>query len=306
MPLVEVTGGEFGAEHLGDGVRLGPVVERGRGAVGVDVADLVRRDAGVLHGQGHAGGRPGPAGDRGGDVVGVGGAGRAGQLTVDAGPAGDGVVPASSTRAPAPSVITKPSRRMSKGREIPEVDRAVMLAKAAMPTPVIPASAAPPMATSHRPDATSRAAWPMLWAPAAQAVVMVSDGPCQPMRMETAAAPALDIIIGHQPGRDPPGALLAEDQDLGLQGLEAADPGPHDHAGAPRVGVDLAGVLEGHGGHGHAELGEPVQLAGLLGGEPALGVEVGDPPLTDRGRSVEPGPQRLGARRRSTRRRRCR
>ncbi len=74
-----------------------------------------------------------------------------------------------------------------------------MLAKAAMPTPVMPASAAPPMATSQRPEATSRAAWAMLWAPAAQAVMTVSDGPCQPNRMDTAAAPALDIIIGHQP-----------------------------------------------------------------------------------------------------------
>ena len=143
----------------------------------------------------------------------------------------------SRTRAPAPSVMTNPSRRTSKGREFPEVDRAVMLVKAAMPTPVMPASAAPPMATSHRPEATSRAAWPMLWAPAAQAVMIVSDGPCQPSRMETAAAPALDIIIGHQAGRDPPGALLAEDQDLGLEGLEAAHPGAHDHAGPARVGV---------------------------------------------------------------------
>ena len=40
----------------------------------------------------------------------------------------------------------------------------------------------------------------MLWAPAAQAVVMVSEGPCQPRRMETAAAPALDIIIGTNRG----------------------------------------------------------------------------------------------------------
>src|SRR5664280_467699 len=40
----------------------------------------------------------------------------------------------------------------------------------------------------------------MLWAPAAHAVVMVSDGPCQPMRMETAAAPALVIIIGTNRG----------------------------------------------------------------------------------------------------------
>ena len=40
----------------------------------------------------------------------------------------------------------------------------------------------------------------MLWAPAAQAVVTVSEGPCQPRRMDTAAAPALDIIIGTRRG----------------------------------------------------------------------------------------------------------
>ena len=40
----------------------------------------------------------------------------------------------------------------------------------------------------------------MLWAPAAQAVMMVSEGPCQPRRMDTAAAPALDIIIGTSRG----------------------------------------------------------------------------------------------------------
>ena len=40
----------------------------------------------------------------------------------------------------------------------------------------------------------------MLWAPAAQAVMIVSDGPCQPSRIETAAAPALDIIIGTRRG----------------------------------------------------------------------------------------------------------
>ncbi len=75
-----------------------------------------------------------------------------------------------------------------------------MLVKAAMPTLVMPASAAPPMATSHRPDATSRAAAAMLWAPAAQAVVTVSEGPCQPSRIEMLAAPALDIIIGTSRG----------------------------------------------------------------------------------------------------------
>jgi len=56
------------------------------------------------------------------------------------------------------------------------------------------------MATSHRPVATSRAAAPMAWVPAAHAVAMVSDGPCQPKRMETLAAPALAIIIGTRNG----------------------------------------------------------------------------------------------------------
>ena len=84
--------------------------------------------------------------------------------------------------------------------ERPVVDSAVMLAKAAIPTLVMPASAAPPMATSQRPEATSRAAWAMEWAPAAQAVMTVSEGPCQPSRIETAAAPAFDIIIGTRRG----------------------------------------------------------------------------------------------------------
>ena len=97
-----------------------------------------------------------------------------------------------------------------------------MLEKAARPTPVMPASAAPPMATSHRPEATSRAAWAMLWAPAAHAVVTVSDGPCHPNRMEMAAAPALDIIIGTRRGETQRGPLLPVDQDLGLQRLQAA------------------------------------------------------------------------------------
>jgi hypothetical protein len=64
----------------------------------------------------------------------------------------------------------------------------------------MPASAAPPTAVSHRPDAINRAAWAMEWAPAAHAVMIVSDGPCQPIRIDTAAAPALDIIIGTRRG----------------------------------------------------------------------------------------------------------
>ena len=69
-----------------------------------------------------------------------------------------------------------------------------------MPTAIMAASAPPPMATSQRPVATSRAAAAMAWVPAAQAVAIVSHGPCQPARMETWAAPALAIIIGTRKG----------------------------------------------------------------------------------------------------------
>ena len=170
----------------------------------------------------------------------------------------------------------------------------------------MPASAAPPMATSHRPDATSRAAWAIEWAPAAHAVMTVSDGPCHPMRIDTAAAPALDIIIGTRRGRDPTGALLAVDEDLGLERLEATDPGAHDHPGPTGVGVELAGVGQGHVGHRHAELGEAVDVAGVLGGEPLLRIEVVDPALALGCRAVEARPERVEPRSRPTRGPRCR
>ena len=107
------------AEDLGDGACLGQVVERRRGAVGVDVPDVGCRDAGVRQRQLHAGHGAGAVGRGGGDVVGVGGAGRPGQLGVDRGATrATARSQSSSTRAAAPSVITKPSRRASKGREM--------------------------------------------------------------------------------------------------------------------------------------------------------------------------------------------
>src|SRR5580658_5543666 len=89
---------------------------------------------------------------------------------------------------------------MSKGRDIPQEERAVMLVNAAMPTGVRAASEPPPMATSHRPLATSRAAAATAWVPAAQAVVTVSQGPFQPARMDTEAAPALGMSMGMRKG----------------------------------------------------------------------------------------------------------
>src|ERR1039458_3956006 len=106
--------------------------------------------------------------------------------------------------------MTKPAPRESKGLDCPEVDRAVMLVNAATATSWIAASAPPPMATSQRPDATRRAAAVTAWVPAAHAVEMVSDGPCQPKRIETLAAPALAIIIGTRKGETRPGPFLSQ------------------------------------------------------------------------------------------------
>jgi len=84
-----------------------------------------------------------------------------------------------------------------------------MFTKAPMATSWMAASAPPPMATSQRPDATRRAAAVTAWVPAAHAVAMVSDGPCQPKRIEVLAAPALAIIIGTRNGETRSGPLLA-------------------------------------------------------------------------------------------------
>ena len=66
---------------------------------------------------------------------------------------------------------------------------------------VVPAASAPPVATaSHRPQAISRAAFPMAWVPAAHAVHTVSLGPWRCQRMEIAAPGALAIIIGTRNG----------------------------------------------------------------------------------------------------------
>ena len=103
-----------------------------------------------------------------------------------------------STAAPSPS--TNPSRSASNGRLDPDVDSAVMLPKLATPM-VQPADSVPPVTTaSHIPQEIRRAAYPMAWVDAAQAVVIVSFGPRKPYRIEIAAPEALDIIIGTRNG----------------------------------------------------------------------------------------------------------
>ena len=96
--------------------------------------------------------------------------------------------------------MTKPSLDTSKGRETPEVDRAVMLLKPAIPVGVMAASDPPVRTASQTPEAMSRAALPMAWVLAAQAVTVASQGPRQPQRMEMAAPAALAIIMGTRKG----------------------------------------------------------------------------------------------------------
>jgi len=86
----------------------------------------------------------------------------------------------SSTRTPAPSAITKPSRSLSKGRDTPEDDRAVMFSNPATPVVVIELSVPPVITASQRPVKIRRAALPIEWVPAAHAVTVVSHGPRKP------------------------------------------------------------------------------------------------------------------------------
>ena len=75
----------------------------------------------------------------------------------------------SSTSIPAPSPITKPSRRASNGREMPVGESACIELKQAKPKSVSVASAPPETTASASPYWIMRSAEPMAWAPLAQA-----------------------------------------------------------------------------------------------------------------------------------------
>jgi hypothetical protein len=136
------------------------------------------------------------------------------------------------------------------------------------------AASLPPVITaSHVPAAMRRAALAMAWVLAAQAVTVASHGPRHPNRIETVAAPAFDIIIGTRNGRDPLAALLVAQDDLVLEGVQAAHAGAEHHTGAVEVDRQRPGVVEGHGGGRHRQLREAVGAADLLRAEPLRGVE---------------------------------
>src|SRR5918992_1170380 len=179
----------------------------------------------------------------------------------------------SSTRMPAPSPITKPSRRRSNGREMPDSLSASIRPNAAVASGVITASLPPVTTASASPQRISRSAMPIAWAPAAHADTVPNDCPRRSCFIATTPEAAFAIRSGIERGemRSAP-----------------SDPGA-DHAGGP-VGVAgravlPAGVLERLLGGGQRQLREAVGAAHLLDGEVLLGVELARPPVT----VVDPG-----------------
>ena len=63
---------------------------------------------------------------------------------------------------------------------MPDLEAAVMFVKPCSAVAVIDASEPPVIITSQRPSMISRAALPIAWVPAAQAVTVVSHGPWNP------------------------------------------------------------------------------------------------------------------------------
>ena len=142
----------------------------------------------------------------------------------------------------------------------------------------MPASDPPPMATSHRPEATNRAAAAMACVPAAQAVTMTSDGPRQPSRMEIPAAPALAIIMGTSRGDTRRAPFSTDSQcDWIFGGEPAHRPGQVD-LGTQFFVATVALDVDTYGARaGVQELGEGQRVVVVDGAEN----DVADPVIQD-------------------------
>ena len=280
--------GRRGAEHLLDGLGLGQVVEGGGGPVRVDVPDVAAAAAAAsARASSMQAAAPLPPGAGRGDVMGVGGRARPQELGVDARPAPAGVVEVLEHQRRTALRRTR-SRRAGRRRAGTCLRSTAPSCCRRRPGRSRPwrLRQPPPMVTSQRPVATSRAAAAMAWVPAAHAVAMVSHGPWNPACIDTWAAPAFTIIMGMRNGRHAPRALLVEHADLVLQRLEAPHAGGEDHAGTVGVGTDLARVDERHVGGRHRELRETVDAPDFLGAEPGARVEAHHPALAV-GRGLE-------------------
>ena len=182
--------------------RLGAIVERRRGAVGVDVDEPVGcAPASVERARDRRAPRPRRRRRRG-DVVGVRGRAVAAQ---DGRGCGRRVrAPPRRSRAPArraPSPITKPSRRASNGREMPISESASSAPNAARESGVSAASAPPvTIAVGVAAPGSHASPTPIAWRPPRRPKRRRRPGPLQPWRMLTAPAAALPIISGTASG----------------------------------------------------------------------------------------------------------
>ena len=96
--------------------------------------------------------------------------------------------------------MTKPSRRLSNGRDMPVGEIAPMRPNAARESGVSGASAAPVTIASASPCWIIRSAVPIAWLPAAHAETTLKTGPRSPWRSDSAADPALLIMSGMASG----------------------------------------------------------------------------------------------------------
>ena len=142
----------------------------------------------------------------------------------------------SSTRMPAPSPMTKPSRSASKGR-LALLGLVVAGGEGAhggearrRPWGVMAASRAAGDHTSASARAMILKASPMEWALVAQAVHAASFGPLAPQRMLTCPAARLTMEAGMKNGEILRGPPLKQVGVLALDDVESADAGADVHA----------------------------------------------------------------------------
>ena len=182
----------------------------------------------------------------------------------------------SSTRMPAPSPMTKPSRSTSKGREKSVEESAVMLRKPASAMSTMTASAPPATATGQRPVATRRAALPIAWVPAAHAVVTVSARSAQAEAHGDGGGRGVGHHHRDHEGRDAVRTPCSEQHPVLLEHrLQAADAGRHDAAGVDDGPAEAALAPGLVGGDQRVE-GEGVEAAQLLGAAQVRRVKGGD------------------------------
>ena len=240
------------AQRLPDRAGLGHVALRSRGGVGVDVHDVAGGELGLAQRLGHGPGL-GLAGRVGlHHVVGVGGDARPGQLALDPGAAGLGVLEASRSR-------TSPRPRPARSRRGPR-PRAGTLARARRCAGSSPASGRsrrsaaggcrprcrrPPRRRPGRAGSCpGRARSPRCW------TRRPTPGVCAPARAPSRMLTLAGGRVGHQhrdgQRADPPGPLLLLDVPAAEQGLQAADPGGDGHP--EPVPVDRVVLLQAEAG----------------------------------------------------------